>query len=164
MSVIVPVRGPEVVVTRRWVPEDLKAKIRSYSPKSHLGKIVRECLSYLPAEQAAALLEAITQSVVMESQLAVVHIRWNDYWGRFEQDDYGVVSRKVITTRTAPVPRATSPREQVAISSTLRAPTRWTPPSRSPSIACSARQQSLAGSCLIAPSLLVWRWPPETRS
>jgi hypothetical protein len=79
------------------MPQELQAKIATYSPKTALGRIVRECLAYLPVEQAAELLEAITRSVVMESQLEVVHIRWSDYWGRFDQDDYGVVSRKAVT-------------------------------------------------------------------
>lgn len=80
-------------VRRSWVPEDLAYRLRQYQPRTHLGRIVRDCFQYLPAEQAGELLEAITRVVVIESSLAVKVIRANG-----EIEDYGVVSNKVITT------------------------------------------------------------------
>lgn len=85
---------PRFHVVRRWVPDELSAKLKAWSPKSDLGRIVMECFAYLPNELAADLLERITSCVVLESSLALVHIHGET--GR--RDDYGVVSRKVITT------------------------------------------------------------------
>lgn len=80
-----------------WVPEDLMAKIRAFKPRSELGKIVRECLRFLPAEQAAELLDRITSTLVIESSLALVHIHGRNSDRPGQRDDYGVVGHKVIT-------------------------------------------------------------------
>lgn len=85
---------PAILVRDRWVPEDLAARIRGYHPKTELGRIVRDCLNYLPAEQASDLLERITAAVVVESSLALVHFHAGP---ELRIDDYGIVSRKVVT-------------------------------------------------------------------
>lgn len=99
MALATAPRAPYLHIVRRdsWVPEDLQAKIRQWTPRSELGRIVRECLKYLPAQQAAELLDRITSSVVVESTLALVHIHGaqSDRPGR--RDDYGVVGHKVVT-------------------------------------------------------------------
>ena len=58
---------PRFHVVRRWVPEELEAKLKAWSPKSDLGRIVMECFAYLPNELAADLLDRITSCVVLES-------------------------------------------------------------------------------------------------
>ena len=90
--------APRFYLRDAWLPEDLARRIAIWSPKSDLGRIVRECFAYLPAELAADLLDRITRSLVIESSLALVHIHSDERSGRRVADDYGVVSRKVITT------------------------------------------------------------------
>lgn len=89
--------GLQLVRKNAWVPDDLAARLRGWSPKTELGRIVRECFAHLPAELAGELLDRITSCVVIESALAAVHKRWDDRLGLYVLDDYGVVSRKVIT-------------------------------------------------------------------
>lgn len=86
--------GLTIVTTSKW--DDLKRRLRAYDPKSELGKIVKECFRYLPADLAGEMLDAITRVVVVESSLALVHI----IPGRPLPIalDYGVVGKKVVTT------------------------------------------------------------------
>ena len=102
MAVAAPVRAPVPALTiirpGAWIPDPLREQIRTFQPRSHLGKLVRDSLRYLPTEQAIALLDAVMSSLVVESSLALVHGRWDDRLGRVVRDDYGIVSRKVITT------------------------------------------------------------------
>lgn len=108
----VPV-APEIIRKDRWLPEDLKARIDAYSPKTEMGEIIRSCLRYLPAWAAAEVLNRIGRTLVIESSLSVVVYRACDACGRphvgrfaapvqpwcsVQVEDYGVTSRKVITT------------------------------------------------------------------
>lgn len=88
-----PITGPTILVKNRWVPEGLSHRLKSYNPRTDLGRIVKDCFSHLPAEQAATLLDQIERLVVLESSLSVVVYR-----GDGSVEDRGVVSRKVITT------------------------------------------------------------------
>lgn len=81
------------IVKNAWVPDELTQRIRGYSPRTDLGRIVKDCLDFLPVDMAAELLDTITRSVVLESSLAVRVIR-----GEGSIEDYGIVSQKVITT------------------------------------------------------------------
>lgn len=45
--------APRFYLRDAWLPEDLARRIAVWSPKSDLGRIVRECFAYLPAELAA---------------------------------------------------------------------------------------------------------------
>lgn len=90
-----------IVKKDSWVPPELSWKIKQFSPKSELGKIVKQCLRYLPAELAAEVIEKITQCVIMESSLALVVKRHPSSPFRHGDDlieDYGIVSRKKVTT------------------------------------------------------------------
>jgi hypothetical protein len=58
---------PQIIIPRRWIPSPLQAKIRDFNPRSELGRVVRDCLRYLPPEMAADLLDKITSAVVLES-------------------------------------------------------------------------------------------------
>jgi hypothetical protein len=75
------------------LPDALTARLRAYSPRNALGRIVRAAFAYLPPDLAGELLDAITRCVVVESALGLTVIRRD---GRVE--DLGIVSRKVITT------------------------------------------------------------------
>lgn len=84
--------APQTLVKDRWIPDELRFRIRAWSPQSHLGKIIKECFKYLPAEQVAELLDAITSVVVVESSLALTIIHAS---GR--REPLGEVSRRVVT-------------------------------------------------------------------
>lgn len=73
------------------VPDDLRAKLAGYSPRSHLGRIIKDCFRFLPADLAGELLDRITSVVVLESALSLVAIYGN---GRVE--DFGMVGYKSI--------------------------------------------------------------------
>jgi len=93
-------RGVGLHIVRKdlWIPDELTAKLQQWTPQSNLGRIVRACMDYLPAELAADLLDRITSTLVIESSLALVHIRYDHRIGRFVRDDYGEVGHKVVTT------------------------------------------------------------------
>ncbi len=93
--------GLQIVRRDAWVPEGLPERLRQWSPRSELGRIVRECLKYLPAHMAAELIERISASVVVESALAVVVLRpltERGLRGPCGIEDWGVVCRRVVTT------------------------------------------------------------------
>lgn len=75
-----------------WVPDELRRKLYSYSPRTELGRIVRECFRHLPADLAGELLDLVTSCVVLESRLWGVHILAD---GR--RLDLGLLSYKVVT-------------------------------------------------------------------
>lgn len=89
---------PEIVIRGSWIPDELRHRIRQWTPRSDLGRIAKECLRFLPAEQAAELLDSITRSTVIESSLRLVARRLNEVTGLWMIEDYGVVGRKVVTT------------------------------------------------------------------
>lgn len=94
--------SPTVVVKDRWIPGELAAQLKGWSPRSELGKIVRRCFAYLPAELAGELLDRITSTLIIESSLALVVRRGKESlanlaWAR-QVEDYGVVGHKVVTT------------------------------------------------------------------
>jgi hypothetical protein len=65
--------------------------------RSRLGALIWQSTSYLPADLASELLEALACTTLIESALSLVHVHGpqSDTPGR--RDDYGVVSRRVIT-------------------------------------------------------------------
>lgn len=81
-----------------YVPDELQRRLRLVEPHRSIKSVVRDCFAYLPADIAAELVERLAGCVLMESSLAVVHIHGlhSDTPGR--HDDYGIVSRKVVTT------------------------------------------------------------------
>lgn len=87
----------EVIRKDVWVPEPLRGHLVSWSPRSHLGRFVKECLHYLPADMAAELIDRFSSVVVVESQLSLVVFRNRGQLGRFAMEDYGVVGRKSVT-------------------------------------------------------------------
>jgi hypothetical protein len=91
--------GLQVIRRRAWLPEELEARVAAYRPQSDLGRVLKLALRELSdPEMVADLLDGISRTLVIESRLAAVHLRWDVTTQRFVRDDYGVVSRKVITT------------------------------------------------------------------
>lgn len=93
--------GLQIVTRDTWIPDELRARLAGWSPKSDLGKIVRECLRFLPPELAGELFERITSCVVLESALAAVVYRPltpAGLRGPCRVEDHGIVSRRVVTT------------------------------------------------------------------
>jgi len=95
-------------------------RLRAYNPRTDLGKIIKECFGFLPADLAGELLETVQRSVVLESSLSLLayrlmnrssETRHCDHLyavmggqafcskcdGRFEVEDYGLVGKKLIT-------------------------------------------------------------------
>lgn len=92
-----------VIIKDKWVPPNLRERLAQFNPKTELGKYIKTLLWTgwgLTVEQANELLDRVTQTVIMESQLAVRVLRgpWTDFGRPFSVEDYGVVSRKVVTT------------------------------------------------------------------
>lgn len=96
--------APMILATPKW--DSLQQRLRDYSPKSEMGRIVKESFKYLPPELAGEMLDSITRIVILESKLHCVIYRGpcSDYgpegwapqedWGKGE---VGVTSRKLIT-------------------------------------------------------------------
>jgi hypothetical protein len=96
-SVLARGLAPQIMLRDRWVPDALAEKRRAWTPKTALGRVVRDCLDYLPAEMAAELLDKISSVVVLESSLRAIHHRYDERSGLYVLDDYGVIGTKVIT-------------------------------------------------------------------
>lgn len=75
------------------VPAALRAALAAYSPRTHLGRIIRATFAHLPADLAGELLDAVMRVVVLESELALTVLRGQPR----TVEHYGVVGRKVIT-------------------------------------------------------------------
>lgn len=95
----------EILVRDRWIPGPLQARMAAWSPRSGLGRALKEALRFLPAPLAAELLERVSSCVVVESSLALIH--WRTHPAGSPRStalrapipiDLGVVSRKVVTT------------------------------------------------------------------
>lgn len=83
----------EVIRKNAWVPENLWHHVSRWTPKSDLGKLIRETFRYLPEQMAMDLLDRIRSVVIMESALGIQVRRHNG-----QAEDYGIVSRKLVTT------------------------------------------------------------------
>lgn len=94
-------RAPLFVVKDRWIPEELKWRMKDWQPKSRMGEIVKDCLKFLPADLAGELIERITSCLIMESSLRIEVLRLPDSPARHGgpcYEDRGIVSRKKVTT------------------------------------------------------------------
>jgi hypothetical protein len=89
--------GVEVMIRDAWVPEPLAEKRRTWTPKTPLGSVVRDCLEFLPIGLAAELLDRVSSVVVLHSSLSAVHWRYDEQLGLQVPDDYGEISHHVIT-------------------------------------------------------------------
>jgi hypothetical protein len=89
----VALRDPIHLPTLRWIPDDLQRKLQTYEPRTDLGRLVRDCFRYLPAELAGELLDRMSSVWVISSALWAVRI--DGLTGH--REDFGIVSRKVVT-------------------------------------------------------------------
>jgi hypothetical protein len=66
-------------------------------PRTYLGALIWRAYRYLPEQLGNELLDAINSVAILESSLGLVHRHGpqSDHPG--QEDDYGIVSRKVIT-------------------------------------------------------------------
>jgi hypothetical protein len=91
---------PEIIIPTGAF-DDIERRLRQYSPKSELGKIVRACFAYLPPDLAGELLDRVTSCVVLESSLSLIAFRYrgltSDGFRSYDHENYGVVGHKVIT-------------------------------------------------------------------
>jgi hypothetical protein len=90
----------EILTRDSWIPQELRDRMRFWTPQSNLGQSIKEALAYLPAEQALDLFDKIVSCCVIESSLAIKVFRHPDsrFWSGELVEDYGIVSRKVVTT------------------------------------------------------------------
>ena len=95
----------QVIRPGSWQSDELRERLREYRPGSDLGRVVKAILTNgLSMGAAEELLDALMRSVVYESSLRLLVIRHPDSpfadprGGRYLREDYGVVSRKVVTT------------------------------------------------------------------
>lgn len=92
--------NPGLTVIRKgaWVPDDLEYKIKTWDPKTQLGQYVRDVAGkHLPGEVMAELIEYMSTTVVIESALDVVVRRGPNSNTPFSREEWGIVSRKVVT-------------------------------------------------------------------
>lgn len=92
---------PTVLRRATSIPDE----VRNWTPRSLLGQSIRKALPYLPRDLVLELVERIASAGVIESSLSLRVIRGLGLWraGLIPGDevvieDYGVVSRKVVTT------------------------------------------------------------------
>lgn len=85
--------GLTIIRPNLWVPEELQRRIKDFNPKSDLGILVKRAAALLPLDMAYDLVEAVARTAVLESSLALIVIHPDG-----SSDDYGIVSRKVVTT------------------------------------------------------------------
>ena len=83
--------APEVVL-RPIATSPVAERLRWWTPKSGLGRAIREAVRYLPPELAAELIDRVRRVVVIESSLSLKLIGPD---GRVR--DFGVVSEKLVT-------------------------------------------------------------------
>lgn len=83
---------------------DVSELVRGWDPRTLLGRSIREALPYLPDDLRAELVDRIRSCVVVESSLSIVVYRGLRLaqeglipWSAVTAEDYGVVSRKVVT-------------------------------------------------------------------
>lgn len=92
--------GLTIIRPDRWIPDELKWRMKDWQPKSRMGEIIKDCLKFLPPELAGELVERITSCVVLESSLRIEVTRSplsHDHGPWYE--DRGIVSRKKVTTQ-----------------------------------------------------------------
>lgn len=96
--VVAPIRHG-VVVPPFDQQLDLQRKLLAFTPRSDLGRIVKAALGFLPTAMALDVLDAITRVAVVESSLVLTVLRQREsrFWGGAPIEDYGVVSRRLVT-------------------------------------------------------------------
>lgn len=95
---ISPRVGPTFLVKNAWMNDELRDLVRNFNPKTQLGRLIKLASRYCPEDVAADLIESICRTVVVESQLSLVAFNYDAPGIGLQVSDYGIVSRKVVTT------------------------------------------------------------------
>lgn len=85
------------VLKDAWVPANAHPILKAWRPTTELGLAVASVLHHLPKDLALELLDRMRSCAVIESTLALVHIRGMHADHPFRVDDYGIVRRKLVT-------------------------------------------------------------------
>lgn len=92
--------GLTIIRKDAWIPDAIRPFVRhKWEPQTDLGRLVAACAEHLPVTLGAELLARLAACLVVESELSLRIVRAFD--GRSllaRTEDYGVVSRRVITT------------------------------------------------------------------
>lgn len=88
-----------VISVASIVDEIIEDKLKKWCPKTNLGHKVLSSIPHLPKELALELLDAISSVAVFESSLAIKVFRNGNsaFWNGQFIEDYGIVSRKLVT-------------------------------------------------------------------
>ncbi len=87
-----------LVKKNAWVPEEFDHKLRTWNPRTDLGRYIRDvAFSHLPADVRGTLIEMFSRIVVLESSLALKVFRGAQAERPWTVEDYGIVGRKSIT-------------------------------------------------------------------
>lgn len=91
--------GLQIIRAEAWKSERLAALTRDWEPRTDLGRAIRDVLPMLPVEEALRLLDTIQRSAVAESSLRLLVRRRRDsrFWDGLDFEDYGIVSRRLVT-------------------------------------------------------------------
>lgn len=91
----------ELQIVRKggWLPDHLAAQVKAFEPRSNLGRLIKNVLPFVPAEYAQELLDSVLSVGIIESALSVKVLRARDsrWWAGSDIEDYGIVSRRVVT-------------------------------------------------------------------
>jgi hypothetical protein len=100
----VALKDPIRLPSPRWLPDDLDRRLHAYEPRTELGRIVKDCFAFLPSDLAGELLDRISATWVVGSQLHAVRIYGDgdftcrhEPWCRHRREVLGVVSDKLVT-------------------------------------------------------------------
>lgn len=97
---LAPRQMPLEFVAQQVLDPRLKAQVERWSPESPLGLSIVKAIPYLPSDLALEVIDAVQRSVVIHSRLSIRVFRSPNsiFWVGDPIEDYGVVSRKVVTT------------------------------------------------------------------
>lgn len=87
----------DIARTYTTVTGSVASRILTGTPRSRLGNLIHRACWQLPVELAEELLDALSSVLLVESELKLEHVHGPQGRRPGEVDDYGVVSRRVIT-------------------------------------------------------------------
>lgn len=97
-SLIVPKAGPQLIFNPFANRPEVVA-LRDWTPRTDLGKAIRDARAFLPPELAHELIARIARSAVFKSQISGVLFRESQLGRGLDGAEFlGVLSEKVITT------------------------------------------------------------------
>lgn len=100
VAIAAPARGPLDVIAPQVLTPNVQRQVEKWSPESPLGLSIVRAIPHLPEELALEVLDAIQSSTVIHTRLMLRVLRSRDsrFWAGDPVEEYGVVSRKVVTT------------------------------------------------------------------